>query len=281
MDTAGSAPRRITHYSDEIASLDLGMNGTLEWDGPDGFHENGVITYPPDFSRDKQYPLVVLLHGGISAQTREMDPWWPVPELIAAHGYVVFIPNFRGSDNSGNAYQSAAFNDAVVGPTRDIMAGVKRVEGLGFIDTSREAVCGWSYGGLFTSWLTTQFHNWRAAVAGAGILNWLERYADGNGTEARYLFGGSPYVGDHMKDFVAQSPITYARDITTPTLIWSTTDDPVVPAVQSFGMYRALKDNGVPVRFVLYPASTHGPRDAVQAADLSELWIGWLDKYMK
>ena len=281
MDTPTSAPRRITHYSDEIASLDLGKDEKVEWDGPDGFRENGVVAYPPGFSRDKQYPLVVLLHGGISAQTREMDPWWPVPELIAAHGYVVFIPNFRGSDNGGNAYQSAAFNDSVVGPSRDIMDGVKHMEGLGFIDASREAVCGWSFGGLFTSWLTTQFHHWRAAVVGAGILNWVERYADGNGTEARYLFGGSPYTDDHMKDFVAQSPITYAKNITTPTLIWSTTDDPVVPAVQSFGMYRALKDDGVPVRFVLYPASTHGPRDVVQAADLSELWVGWLDKYTK
>ncbi|MFI4920095.1 MAG: prolyl oligopeptidase family serine peptidase [Gammaproteobacteria bacterium] len=233
MTTPGSLPRRITHYSDEIASLDLGKNEMVEWDGPDGFRENGVVAYPPGFSRDKQYPLVILLHGSISAFTREMDAWWPVPELIAAHGYVVFMPNFRGSDNGGNAFQRAVFDDSVVGPSRDIMAGVKHMEGLGFIDTSREAVCGWSYGGLLTSWLITQFHNWRAAVVGAAITDWVERYEDGNGTEARYLFGGSPYVDDHMKDFVAQSPITYARDITTPTLIWSTTDDPVVPAVQS------------------------------------------------
>lgn len=281
MDTPGSAPRRITHYSDAIATLDLGTNGTLEWDGPDGFHENGVVTYPPGFSRDKQYPLVVLLHGSISAHTREMDPWWPMPELIAAHGYVVFIPNFRGSDNGGNAYQSAVSDDSVVGPSRDVMAGVKHIEGLGFIDASREAVCGWSYGGLLTSWLITQSHQWRAAVSGAAIDDWLERYADGNGTEARYFFGGSPYVDDHMKDFVAQSPITYVKDVTTPTLIWATTGDPVVPMVQSFPLYRALKDRGVPVRFVLYPSSTHGPGNVVQAADLTELWIGWLDKYMK
>lgn len=281
MTTPGSVPRRITRYGDAIASLDLGGNDTVEWDGPDGFHEDGVIAYPPGFSPDKRYPLVVLLHGSISAQTREMDPWWPVPELIAAHGYVVFIPNFRGSDNSGNAYQSAVFNDSVVGPSRDIMAGVKHVEGLGYIDSSREAICGWSYGGLLTSWLSTQFHHWRAAVAGAADTDWLERYADGNGAGVRYFFGGSPYVDDHMKDFVAQSPITYARDITTPTLIWSATDDPVVPAVQSFSMYHALKDNGVPVRFVLYPASSHGPRDVLQAIDITTLWLGWLDKYMK
>ena len=282
MDAAGSAPRRITHYGDEIASLDLGRNEMLEWDGPDGFRENGIITYPPGFSRDKRYPLVVLLHGSISAATRRMNSGWPMPKLIAARDYVVFEPNFRGSDNSGNAYLNAVFNDSVVGPSRDIMAGVKHIEGLGFIDTSREAVCGWSYGGLLTSWLTTQSHNWRAAVSGAAINDWLEKYADaGNGTQLRYFFGGSPYVDAHMQDFIAQSPITYAKDVTTPTLIWSTTDDPVVPAVQSFAMYRALKDNGVPVRFVLYPGSTHGPRDVLQAADLTGLWISWLDKYMK
>jgi dipeptidyl aminopeptidase/acylaminoacyl peptidase len=282
MTTTGSMPRRITHYSDEIASLDSGGNEMVEWDGPDGFREDGVLTYPPGFSRDKQYPLVVLLHGAISAFTRRMDGSWPMPELIAARGYVVFAPNFRGSDNIGNAYQSAVFNDAVAGPGRDIMAGVKHVEGLGFIDTSREAVCGWSYGGLMTSWLTTQSHNWRAAVAGAAENDFLEQYADtGGGTGKRHFFGGSPYAGDHMQDYVVQSPITYAKDVTTPTLIWATTDDPVVPAVQSFSMYRALKDDGVPVRFVLYPSPTHGPRDVVQAADLTGLWIGWLDKYMK
>src|SRR6185312_5776328 len=212
-----------------------------------------------------------------------MDGGWPMPELIAARGYVVFAPNFRGSDNLGNAYQSAVFNDAVAGPGRDAMAGVKYLEGLGYIDTSREAVCGWSYGGLMTSWLTTQVHTWRAAVAGAAENDFLEQYADAeDGTGKRLFFGGSPYVGDaHMKDFVTQSPITYAKDITPPSLIWATTEDPVVPMVQSFSMYRALKDNGVPVRFVLYPSPTHGPRDVVQAADISELWLDWLDKYMK
>jgi dipeptidyl aminopeptidase/acylaminoacyl peptidase len=282
MTTTGSAPRRITHYGDEIASLDSGGNEMVEWDGPDGFREDGVLTYPPGFSRDKQYPLVVLLHGAISAFTRRMDGSWPMPELIAARGYVVFAPNFRGSDNIGNAYQSAVFDDAVAGPGRDIMAGVKHVEGLGFIDASREAVCGWSYGGLMTSWLTTQSHDWRAAVAGAAENDMLEQYADtGGGTGKRYFFGGSPYVGEHMRDYVAQSPITYAKDVTTPTLIWATTDDPSVPMVQSFLMYRALKDDGVPVRFVLYPSPTHGPRDVVQTADLTELWLGWLDRYMR
>lgn len=281
MATPGSAPRRITHYGDAIASLDLGKNEMLEWDGPDGFRENGILTYPPGFSRDKRYPLVVLLHGSISAATRRFNTGWPMPQLIAARGYVVFEPNFRGSDNSGNAYQSAVSDDTVVGPSRDVMAGVKHVEGLGFIDGSREAVCGWSYGGLMTSWMITQFHHWRAAVSGAAVNDWLERYADGNGTEARYLFGGSPYVGDHMKDFVAQSPITYAKNVTTPTLIWSMTDDPVVPAVQSFALYRALKDQGVPVRFVLYPSHTHAPGNALQIADLTQLWLDWLDKYMR
>lgn len=283
MTTTGSEPHRITHYGDEIASLDLGRNEMVEWDGPDGFREDGVVTYPPGFSRDKQYPLVVLLHGAIGAAVRPMFWSWPLPRLIAAHGYVVFQPNYRGSDSTGNAYQSAIFNDPVDGPSRDIMAGIKHVEGLGFIDTSRESVCGWSYGGLLTSWLTTQFHNWRAAVAGAAVNNWVEEYDNAivvNGW-VRDFFGGSPYVDDHLKDYVARSPITYARNITTPTLIWSTTDDPIVPMVQSFSMYHALKESGIPARFVLYPGYTHGPRDVVQSADLTELWVGWLDKYMK
>lgn len=277
-------PRRLTSYGRQISAYALGESRPFEWEGPDGFHENAVLTMPPEFSRSGKYPVVVLIHGSIGASVESLLGSWPLAQLIAARGYIVFQPNYRGSDNGGNAYQRAIFNDSVRGPGRDIIAGLEALEKLPFVDRDRIAVSGWSYGGLLTSWLTTQHHFWRAAVAGAALNSPVDQYDESgadNGTTTGYFFGGSPYADDHMKDYIAQSPLTFAKDARTPTLIWSTTGDPVVPVVQSFAMYHALQDNHVPVRFVLYPGDTHGPGNPVQACDITQLWTAWLDEYMK
>ena len=96
---------------------------------------------------------------------------------MAAKGWVVFSPNYRGSDNLGNAYQRAIFNDAGDGPGRDVMAGLEEVKKRGFVDTARIGVSGWSYGGYMTSWLTGHFPGWKAAVAGAAVNDLVEEYA--------------------------------------------------------------------------------------------------------
>ena len=124
--------------------------------------------------------------------------------LLAARGYIVFRPNYRGSDNLGNAYQRAIFNDAGNGPGRDVMAGVRALEARGFIDSSRIAVSGWSYGGYMTTWLIGHYDVWKAAVAGAAVTDLVHEYnfSDGNITQ-RYSFGGSPSFS-----------ITHSRTIT-------------------------------------------------------------------
>ena len=147
-----AAPRRLTHYNDEVASRDLGRRETIEWSGPDGFPEDGVLTYPPAFDPSKTYPLVLVIHGG--PQSATTTAFSSLPHLMAARGWVVFSPNYRGSDNRGNAFQRAIFNDAGAGPGRDVMAGLAEVRKKGFVDPSRIGVSGWSYGGYMTSWLT-------------------------------------------------------------------------------------------------------------------------------
>jgi len=96
----------------------------------------------------------------------------------------------------------------------------------------------------------------------------------------RYPLGTSPYVADGWRVYAANSPITYYAQISTPTLIWGTTLDPVVPISQQYALFHALTDNHVPVRFAVFPASTHGPADPQQTADLTRLWLDWLDRYM-
>ncbi len=97
----------------------------------------------------------------------------------------------------------------------------------------------------------------------------------------RYLFGTSPYAEGGLEIYRAQSPITFASKITTPTLIWGTTGDAVVPVTMSYAMFRALRERHVPVKFVVFPGASHGPGNPVQVADLTDIWLDWLDRYLK
>jgi dipeptidyl aminopeptidase/acylaminoacyl peptidase len=280
MVSASDTPRRLTNFNDGIAALALGKSEKFEWKGPDNFHEDGVLVYPPDFQKSKKYPLVLIIHGGPQASTTTQFSL--LPQVMATHGYVVFEPNYRGSDNLGNAYQRAIWNDAGDGPGRDVIAGIDAVKKLGFVDETKIAVTGWSYGGYMTSWLIGHYQIWKAAVAGAPVTDMYDEYnlSDGNAGD-RYSFKGSPYVGDNLKDYRAQSPITYAAQMKTPTLILHDTGDARVTVTQGYSLYHALKDNGVPVKFIAIPVHGHFPGDPVRAMDTYHYWIDWVDKYLK
>jgi dipeptidyl aminopeptidase/acylaminoacyl peptidase len=279
MDSPATAPRRLTNFNQPIAALALGRAEKIEWQGPDGFHEDGVLTYPPEFNKNKKYPLVLVIHGGPTAAST--IAFGGFAQVLAAHDYLVFSPNYRGSDNLGNAYQRAIYNDAGDGPGRDVMAAIEAVKKLGFIDESKIAVSGWSYGGYMTSWMIAHYHIWKTAVAGASVTDLNEEYnlSDGN-VGGRYSFKGSPWTGN-LKDYIAQSPIAYASQIRTPTLILSDTGDARVPVTQSYQLFHALKDNGVTVKFIAYPVPGHFPADPIRSRDVYSRWITWIDQYLK
>ncbi len=277
-----SAPRRLTHFNDFLARIALGRMTELNWTGPDGFTEDGVVTYPP-FAQ-KAYPVVLLIHGGPGLSSTRDFVWeqWPLAQMIASRGYVVLQPNYRGSDNLGNAYMIAIVRNTVAGPGMDIMAGLAALERIPGVDATRVAVSGWSYGGELTSWLIGHYHVWRAAVSGAAVNSEFDEYdLSTSNVQDRYPLGTSPYTDDGQRIYRDNSPITYYAAITTPTLIWGTTLDPVVPITQSYALYRALTDNHVPVRFAVFPAATHGPADPRQTAALTRLWLDWLDQHLR
>jgi dipeptidyl aminopeptidase/acylaminoacyl peptidase len=275
-----AAPQRLTDFNAETASLELGRSETVHWD-TEGFHENGVVTYPPDFAPTKKYPLVLYIHGGPRSASKQA--FNRLAQLLAAQGWIVFEPNYRGSDNLGNDFQAAIWNDAGSGPGRDVMAGVKQLEKRGFVDSGRMAVSGWSYGGYMTAWLLGNYpERWKAAVAGAAVTDWMDQYnlADGNvRTGAR--FGGSPWTDEkRIQSFREQSPIHYASHIKAPTLILCDTGDYRVPITESFQLYHALRDNAVSTQFIAYPVSGHSPTDPVHSRDIDRRWIAWLAKYL-
>lgn len=279
MSSSSAAPVRVTSYNDGIAALDLGRVEGVDWNS-EGYAEDGVVTLPPSYDRTKKYPLVLVIHGGPNSAS--ICSWSSLNQLLAARGYIVFNPNYRGSDNLGAKYWYGIVKDAGAGPGRDVMAGIAAVERAYPIDTSRIAVSGWSYGGFMTSWMIGHYHIWKAAVSGAAVNDLIDEYslAD-NGTGWRYAFGGSPFTLDPIKAYIAQSPIDSAWNVTTPTLIMSDTGDQRVPITQSYKMYHALKDRGTTVEFWAYPVAGHFPADPVRSQDVDRRWIEWIAKYLR
>src|SRR5260370_13498854 len=165
MASTEGAPQRITDFNATAASLELGRSEPIQWVN-EGFHADGIVTYPPEFSPAKKYPLVLYVHGGPRSAWKQA--FSRLGQLLAAQGWIIFEPNYRGSDNLGNAVQAAIWNDAGAGPGRDVMAGVKEIEKRGFVDISRMGGSGWSYGGVMTTWLLGEYSDaCKAPVRGA------------------------------------------------------------------------------------------------------------------
>jgi dipeptidyl aminopeptidase/acylaminoacyl peptidase len=279
LSSVDAKPRRLTRYNDWISERRLGRTEVTRWRN-DGWDMNGIVTYPPEFEAAKRYPLVVYIHGGPRATSTLA--FSSIAQSCAALGWVVFQPNYRGSDNAGNEFTRAILDDSGAGPGRDVMAGIEALKKKGFVDENRIAVGGWSYGGYMTSWLIGHYPIFKAAVSGAAVNNLLDQYVLGDSDRGRRLTWGSPYKGkDNVRRYIEQSPITYASEIKTPTLIMSDTGDVRVPVTQSYQMYRALRDNDVPVKFIAYPVGGHSPEDPLRAIDIEKRYVEWFVRYLK
>jgi dipeptidyl aminopeptidase/acylaminoacyl peptidase len=280
MDAVGTRPRRLTNLNAFADDLGLGRTESIEWQGPNGFLEDGVLTYPAGYQRGRRYPLVLVIHGG--PESASTVRFAPLPQLLAAAGFIVFQPNYRGSINHGDAYQHAIFRDTGEGPGKDVMAGLDAVMKLGIVDPDRIGVSGWSYGGYMTAWLTGHHRIWKAAVAGAALTDWVMDYTVAYYQEGdTYFFGGSPWKAKYRDIWREQSPIRYAQYVTAPTLVMGDVGDPNVPLLNSYEWYHALRDAGVEVEFYAYPVDTHFPRDIVRTTDVYRRWVAWMTARLK
>jgi dipeptidyl aminopeptidase/acylaminoacyl peptidase len=269
---AGAKPIAITSYNRLDAGTTVGDVRAIAWQN-DGFAEDGIVTLPPGYDPKRAYPLVLRIHGGpMEASTLAFSS---LNQSLAAAGWIVFSPNYRGSDNLGERYAHAIVNDATAGPGRDVMAGIVAVERSVRIDRSRVAISGWSYGGLLTSWLIAHEHGWRAAVSGGSPNNLVEQYALTT-LQWRFQFGGRTPYRPGGSVYAAQSPLTYAARVHTPTLIMTDLRDGSSAMTSSYEMYRALRDNGVETQLWVYPLTGHMPSDPVHIVDYYNRWITWI-----
>ena len=259
---------RVSDYNAATRALSLAKVSTVEFPTTMGVTGDGLLYYPPGYSAGHTYPLVLYVHGGPTSSSA--TTFQDFGQELAARGWLVLEPNYRGSDNLGIKYQRGVLYDPDDGPGKDIMAAVSAVEAMGIVDTHRIAVSGWSYGGIMTAWMISKYHIWRAAVSGASVNDWATDYGVADDSDSdKALFHSSPYVRDrYTHEWKDASAITYAPDVTTPVLIISDVGDNRDPFATSSMYYRALRDNHKIVTFVQYPVDGHFPHDPVRRADI-------------
>ena len=281
-----AAPKPLSDENAWAESYDYGKVEPFFWNTDLGVQAVGALTYPVGYVAGKKYPLVLDVHGGpVSTSTWDLGGIeGSMVQVYAKRGYFVFRPNYRGSDNLGDGFLQAIVGDVTSGPGKDNLAAVAALRKTGTVDESRIFVSGWSGGGLQTSWLIGHADFWRAAVTGAGVDDWYEQavLADINENFAQTFFAGlTPFTTAGRAAYKAESPITYVDAIRTPTLILSDTRDQRVPVSQSYILYHALKERGVPVQFTVFPRYGHFPTDPVGQESVLRAWSGWIDRWMK
>ena len=248
------------------------------WWKSDGFDVQGWLLLPAQ--SNGKLPMVTVVHGGPAAAVVPSFSGPGLTSTLLERGYAVFRPNPRGSYGQGERFTLANVRDFGHGDLRDILTGIDAAAIVAPIDTARLGITGGSYGGFMTMWAVTQTDRFKAAVAAAGISNWLSYYGE-NGIDAWMLpyFGASVYQDPAA--YAQSSAINFIRNVKTPTFEYVGERDIECPAPQTQEFWHALKALNVPTSIMIYPGEGHGLRDPAHSADAMQRTLAWFDKYLK
>ncbi len=280
-----AALRRVTTHNAWLANVALGEQRTIEWTGPDDLRIEGVVILPAGYQQGGRYPLAILPHGGpegISQDGWTTNPLYPA-QVLAGRGYVVLMPNYRGSGGRGVAFSKADHRDLGGEEFDDVLAGIDHLAAQGIVDANRVGISGTSYGGYFSAWAATRHSDrFKVAIPFAGLTNWQAfTLTTDIPVEMSAVHWDLHPWNQHAGTYWERSPVAHIDKANTPTLIGHDLADDRVHPEQSLELYQALKLKGVTVDLVQYPREPHGLRERAHQLDYMRRIIEWLDRYLK
>jgi dipeptidyl aminopeptidase/acylaminoacyl peptidase len=246
----------------------------------DGTNIEALYVFPSGYKKNKKYPAILYIHGGPQQQWDFRFDY--EAQMFAAKGYVVVLPNPRGSWGYGQAFADAIVQDWGGPDFEDVMAGMDFGIEQGWIDEDRMAVYGWSYGGMLTNHVITKTDRFKAAITVASATLYIANY--GHDQYQRWWEEelGLPWLPENREKYDRISPFYSLDKVTTPTLIVGGQDDWNVPIQNSEQLYIVLKRLGIPTELVVYPDQGHTWEDVPSyEKDLYERYFAWLDRYVK
>jgi len=284
----GDEKQKLTQLTHEFDNLDdqflLPNQKAIQWQAEDGVTVEGLLTFPLNYRKNRRYPLIVQTHGGPRASDKYnlFHTSYYLP-ILAAKGYLILQPNYRGSTGYGDAFVREMVGGYFKQAHKDVLTGVDFLVEQGIANENKLGKMGWSAGGHMTNKIVTWTNRFKAASSGAGASNWISMYAQSDTrTQRTPWFGGSPWLADAPIDtYWNNSPLKDVHKVKTPTLILVGGKDVRVPKQQSIEFYRGLKENGVDTKLFIAPREPHGWKELKHRLFKINTELEWFEKYIR
>ena len=276
--------RRLTSHNAWLANVQLGAQETFEWTARDGMKMQGVVIRPVGAPQGARAPLAILPHGG--PEGFNTDGWstnslYPA-QVLAAQGYAVFMPNYRGSGGRGVAFSKADHRDLGGREFDDVLDGITALHQAGVADSLRVGISGTSYGGYFSAWAGTKHSDrFRLAMPFAGISNWTSFTGTTDIPVEMAAVHWDLWPYEHPMLMWERSPLAHVGNAKTPMIIGQGMVDERVHPEQMIQLYQALKLKGVPADLVLYPREPHGLLERQHQLDYMRRVVEAFNKYVR
>jgi acylaminoacyl-peptidase len=270
---------KLTHINDSLLSqFQLGAVEELTFDSFDGKNMQGWIIKPPYFDSSKKYPFILDIHGGPHAMygvgfQHEL-------QIQAARGFVVLYLNPRGSTGYGEEFGNIIHTKYPGDDFTDLMKGVDQMVAKGYIDPKKLCVTGGSGGGLLTAWTIGHTDRFAAAVSQYPVTNWITQAGSADGGYVHSALWLKAFPWEQPQQFLEHSPIYYAKNFKTPTMVITGEADLRTPIAESEELYFALKAQKVPAVLVRVPDEYHGIRGRnSHYIEKIEHILAWMERY--
>ncbi len=271
-----------------LTSFDVAKAADIDWSAPQHFwftNSHGVkihsfIITPPNFDATKKYPLLVLMHGGAANMWQDAISLRWNYHLLAANGFVLLMTNYKGSTGFGEAFAQSIQGDPLRGPANDINdAADEAIKRFPFIDGSRQAAAGASYGGHLAHWMEATTTRYKCIIGHAGEASLESQWGTSDSIHGREMTNLTPPWGD-SKIWRDQSPITYAANYKTPELLSVGEHDYRVPMNETMMQFAALQRMQVPSRLLVWPDANHWISGGEDSRHFYNEVSDWLAKWV-
>ncbi len=276
--------QRLTDHNPWLEGVALADQETIVWEGADGWRIEGVLTRPLGLPDGERAPLAVLPHGGPEGVS--VDGWttralYPA-QLLAANGYAVLEPNYRGSGGRGVAFSMGDHRDLGGKEFEDVLAGIDHLAEMGLVDPERVGISGTSYGGYFSAWAGTRHSDrFAAAITFAGLSNWISFTGTTDIPVEMSEVHWNLWWFDNPGQTWDRSPVAWLVGADTPILVAHGLADDRVHPEQSLQLHQFLELKGVPTGLVLYPREPHGLLERPHQIDFMRRMLEWFDRHVK
>jgi len=279
--STGGSPAQLTRLNEAVLrEYPTSRPEEVWYEGADGARVHGLVVKPPDFDASRKHPLLMLIHGGPQGAWGESWTYRWNAQVFAGAGYVVFLPNPRGSTGFGQTFIDGINGDWGGKVYQDLISGLDYMQKRPYVDAERAAAAGGSYGGYMVNWILGHSERFKALVSHAGVFDLRSKTAE---TEELWFpiweFRGMPW--DNPEMYARWSPSEHIKNFKTPTLVIHGELDYRVPYGQGLQLFTALQMRKAPSQLLLFPDEGHW----ILKPQNSQLWyrtfLAWIDQWLK